>query len=451
MITPLIIRRYSPMNKLEINVVLKIRIPDDDITVNGILKNLEEETPIILNKILENILRAIEERAIDRIKKGETGHYVLNGHQRKARKLITHFGVFYYRMAQMRNKDTGKVIVPLAKEIKLLPYKQYQGEAMEAGVGLSIHLSFDRASNEIKRIRGQGASKSTTYRWFSDISRNEGRWPPMKKIPYRYLMVDGTKVHLQGKLGVDIGQKEMRWALASLGVGKAFEPVGFWIDKDWGDIRKDLEDRLEYNKLEILFSDGGPGIEENLLAEGMRLQRCLWHGKRDFPYILYMEGLKKEEQQPFRKMFKEIPIFSFTKERLEKITPSDYKKIKALVEKTKEGFKKLLEELDNNRYPKAKAYLTNLYYNAITFFDYWLESGGWLPITTNAIESAFSRISNRVKRVGRRWTDNGLLRWLMLALRKIFKPDLWDQLWRQYLKINVKIEFISCRAEYIWL
>ena len=61
MITPLIIRRYSPMNKLEINVVLKIRIPDDDITVNGILKNLEEETPIILNKILENILRAIEE------------------------------------------------------------------------------------------------------------------------------------------------------------------------------------------------------------------------------------------------------------------------------------------------------------------------------------------------------------------------------------------------------
>ena len=95
MITPLIIRRYSPMNKLEINVVLKIRIPDDDITVNGILKNLEEETPIILNKILENILRAIEERAIDRIKKGETGHYVLNGHQRKARKLITHFGVFY--------------------------------------------------------------------------------------------------------------------------------------------------------------------------------------------------------------------------------------------------------------------------------------------------------------------------------------------------------------------
>ena len=48
MITPLIIRRYSPMNKLEINVVLKIRIPDDDITVNVILKNLEEETPVLL-------------------------------------------------------------------------------------------------------------------------------------------------------------------------------------------------------------------------------------------------------------------------------------------------------------------------------------------------------------------------------------------------------------------
>ncbi len=101
----------------------------------------------------------------------------------------------------------------------------------------------------------------------------------MKEIPYRFLMADGTGVHLQGPGGVDLGQKELRWALASLGPRHRFDPVGFWVDKGWDEIRRELEERLRYEKLEVLFSDGGPGIEENLLAEGMRQQRCLWHGK----------------------------------------------------------------------------------------------------------------------------------------------------------------------------
>jgi len=82
----------------------------------------------------------------------------------------------------------------------------------------------------------------------------------MKEVPYRFLMVDGTKVHLQGPGGKDLGYKEMRWALASVGPGCPFEPVGFWIDTGWDTIRHDLENRLNYGKLEVLFSDGGPGM-----------------------------------------------------------------------------------------------------------------------------------------------------------------------------------------------
>jgi hypothetical protein len=71
-------------------------------------------------------------------------------------------------------------------------------------------------------------------------------------------------------------------------------------------------------------------------------------------------------------------------------------------------------------------------------FDYWLEGKGWIPMTTNAIESAFSRIVNRVKHVGRRWSDEGLINWLMIAFRKIYKPALWDELWTKYLKIHFR-------------
>jgi len=439
------------MDKLEIKLVLTFSVPENGLTVNGILQGLEEQTPEVLTAILEQIFRALEERTLRKLSSESPRRYVFNGHQRTARKLITHFGAFQYRMVQMIDMQTGKTIVPLAQELEMTPYRQYQAYAMESGVGLAIHLSFAQASNEVVRIRGHGPSKSTTYRWFREISQTQGKWPLMKDIPYRFLMVDGTKVHLQGQGGVDLGQKEMRWALASLGPKHRFEPVGFWIDTEWADIRKDLEKRLSYERLEVLFSDGGPGIEENLLAKGMRQQRCLWHGKRDFPFILYAEGLKKAEQEPFRSLFGAIPVFDLTKERLEAIDPADSQTIQELVENTRKGFESLLEALDQNKYPKAKAYLKNLYQHTMTFLDFWLSTREWFPLNINAIESAFSRIANRIKRIGKRWSDGGLLHWLMLALRKIFKPELWTELWNQYLKINRKMELIQCKAEYAWI
>jgi hypothetical protein len=53
--------------------------------------------------------------------------------------------------------------------------------------------------------------------------------------------------------------------------------------------------------------------------------------------------------------------------------------------------------------------------------------------------------------IGKRWSDKGLLQWLRLALRKIFKPELWTELWKEYLKINKKMELIMCKGEYAWL
>ncbi len=269
------------MDELEIRLALRFSVPKDGLTVNGILQGLKEQTPLILTTLLEMIFKALEERTVGRLRREHRGRYAGNGHQPNARKLITPFGAFRYRMIQMIDTQTGKTIVPLAKELGLEPYKQYQAGALESGIGLAIHLSYRQASSEVIRIRGHGPGKSTLYRWFGQLSQTHGQWPEMKEIPYRFLMVDGTKVHLQGPGGIDLGQTEMRWALASQGTGSPFEPVGFWIGKGWAAIRQDLEKRLAYEKIEVLFSDGGPGIEENLLTEGMSQQRCLWHGKRE--------------------------------------------------------------------------------------------------------------------------------------------------------------------------
>jgi hypothetical protein len=243
----------------------------------------------------------------------------------------------------------------------------------------------------------------------------------------------------------------MRWALASEGVGRRFEPVGFWVGKDWAFIRQDLEKRLDYGKLQVLFSDGGPGIEDNLLSEGMRQQRCIWHGKRDFPILLFQDGLKKREQFPFRKLLEEIPLFWLTQEVLEEVLPPEKEVIVELVEEIKKGFQKLIDALDPEKYPKARTYLINFSQNVLLVFDCWLEGKGWIPLTTNTIESAFSRIVNRGKRIGRRWSEEGLINWLLIALRKIYQPMLWEKLWEQYLNAHQQLSLTKMKVAYAWI
>jgi hypothetical protein len=439
------------MDELEIKLVLQLSVPKDGLTVNGIFQGLEEQTPELLSTLTQGIFQALEERAVQTLMESDPGRYRKNGHQSTSRQMKTFFGTVCYRLRQMIDNQTGQAIFPLAQTLDLLPYRRYQPGALEPGVGLVMHLSYRQASSEGQRIQGHGPSKSTLHRAVQELAERLGKWPYFKQRPFRFLMVDGTKVHLQGSKGKDLGQVEMRWALASVGPGKPFEPVGFWIGKGWATIRQDLEKRLAYQKIEVLFSDGGPGVEENLMASGMRLQRCLWHGKRDFPFILYQEGLKKTQQEPFKDLLKAIPAFGLTDPRLEQIDSQDYSQVKKLAQQTKQRFEDLLKTLNAKKYPKAHTYLDNLYQHTMTFFDYFLEKKKWIPLTTNAIESAFSRVTNRIKQVGKRWSDQGLLNWLMLALRKIFKPKLWSKLWSQFLKINQKMQLSTLTVAYQWL
>jgi hypothetical protein len=321
-------------------------------------------------------------------------------------------------------------------------------EALEPGIGLCGHVSYRRAAAEVERIGGQTMSHSTIHRRLQEFAGRHAPFGDLKERPFVWLLVDGTKVHLQGPKGKDLGQAQMRWALASQGEGKPFEPVGFWIDTSWKRIRKDLSKRLNYAKLRVLFSDGEAGIEENLLSRRMRHQRCMWHGKHDFPYILYTEGLKKPDQKPFVDQLKAIAAMSMSKPQLENLKPRDRAHVRQLAQQTEQGFEDLLKALEP--YPKAKAYIENLVKPVTTFLRWWRQHGEALPLTTNAIESHFSQVCNRVKRIGRRWSDRGLLNWLTVCFYKIFKPELWSLQWQNAPRKLVKIRLRSVEATYQW-
>lgn len=439
------------MDELEIRIVLRYKVPERGLTFNGLLRGLEQDRDVIIRGVIQEVLAAVEEKAIEHCQQRAPDRYLRNGRQPRGRKFRTSFGEVSYRLAQMYDRRRGVVFCPLVRRLAIVPYKQYQGEALEAAVGQVIHLSYRRGTEEARRLRRHRPSKSTVHRTVQTLAQGSGGWPSFKRRGFRFLMVDGTKVRRQGPRGRAKEKAEMRWALASGGTNQPFEPVGFWIDRDWSSIRQDLEARLGYRRLEVLLSDGGPGIEENLLQEEMRHQRCVWHGQRDFPFLLYQDGLKSRTQRPLRELLEPNPLFSVKRSDLETLEPTDKALVVSLVREIKRGFRKLIDILTPAKYPMTRTYLENFYAHALVFFDYWLEGKGWLTQTTNAIETAFSRVVNWIKRVGRRWSEQGLLNWLMIMMRKIFNPALWDQLWHQYLRINKHLRLVTIEVHYAWL
>jgi hypothetical protein len=438
------------MSKIQMHLTLTINIPDRGLNVNGLLYGLNKSSGSIMLTLVQGLFFAIEERVIQELQEKKPNRYQRNGYQR-AKTLRTSFGPMKYRFSKVLDKRSGKNLVPLRDRLKIPKYRQYQNESMESAIGLSIHLSYQRSKTEIDRIRGSGASRWTNRRRLFEFSDSQCQFMDMKKIPYRFLMADSTKVHLQGFKGKDLGQHPLCWALASTGENKPFDIVGLWIDRSWKDIATDLQERLDYNKLEVLFSDGECDLAEALLKPGMHLQRCMIHGKRDFPYILYADDLKKPEQKPFVDFLKSIPVMQFSKAYMETLSDKDRPKIRTALRKTKESFADLIDMLNPEQYPHASSYISNLAQSVITFLEWWLKNGEWIPFTTNRIENHFSQMKNRIKRIGRRWSDEGLLKWCMVMVHKIFYPNDWDLFWKQYLKINKPISILDQQVSFQWL
>ena len=438
------------MREIEINLTLKFKIPESDFNVNGLFFGLKKSSSQIMLTISKILFTAIEKDSIQELLSSDLkGRYSLNGRQR-ARTLKTSFGDFRYRFAQLRDNQLNQTVVPLREKLKIPRYKRYLNEMMEPAIGLSVHLSYGRSAREIGRILDQTCSRWTVWRRLQDFSDQCCQFGDLKKIPYIFLMPDGTKAHLQSPGGKDIGQKELRWALASTNIGEPFDFVGIWIGQSWEEIVSDLKKRMDYEKIQVLISDGGPGME-SFLTEGMRQQRCIVHGKRDFPYILYQDGFKKKEQLQFLNRLNSIPSMSVSKKYLETLTENDKAKVQKICERTETDFRELIGMLDPDKYPKARVYIQNLSNTVSTFFKWWLQTNDWMPFTTNIIENRFSQVKNRIKRIGRRWTEQGLLKWLKVVIKKLFTPDNWNDLWSQFLDLNRPIILTNIKSDYLWI
>ena len=435
-------------DEFQINLTLKFKIPKEEITINSVLYTVSQCSKEVDKAIAKALLAGIEEKAIAEKLKAEPG-YALNGHQSTERQIKASFGSFGYRCAQLYDRLNGKTIIPLQEKLKWPSYCRYMNEAVASCSSLVTDVSFRKAVKEASRMTGTEVSATTFHRMFQIFAEGYCQWPEQKDIPYRFLMGDGTPIRIQDGRGRSLGKKEMRWAMGSTGEGQPFSLLGFWLDTEWSKIKNELKGIINYSKIEVLFADGGKEIQA-LLEDGMDLQRCVLHGEKELFFKLYLDGFKKKKQEPFKKLMAALPVFQLNKARLEKLSPQDKEAVEKMANQSRQGLEEIIKILNPDKYPKARSYLLNLKEDLFTFFDVWLKTGEWIPLTTNALESGFSQVKNRLWSIGKRWTEKGVLNWLKISLLKIFKPQLWEELWGKYLKINPAFQLVSLEVAWQW-
>ena len=437
--------------KLELTLELEINIENEPCNINGIIKGvhlaLNDIGLSILREVLEAIDRSASAKALDEC----SGRYRNKGFSNRLFK--TPMGKLRVNFQKYIDTWEKKTFTPGKQLLEVPAYKQWLPWCLTPAAGLLAKVSYSQSAMEATRLQGAAPSKSTIHRRLEDLIGDGAFTPYLRKRWFRYLMVDGTGARFQSRTesgDPQFYEGEIRFAFAAVNECRPFELVGMWVNTPWNECAKELYNRMSTDRLEALICDGGAGIAEAFMLSGMRIQRCQWHGKRDLSFILYQDGIKKKEQQEILESFASIPTAGWTKAQVETIRPEDTGELNELRNKILTGFCDLYFLLIGKGYTKAAEYISNLAQPYATFINHLIDNNEILPTTSNIIESKISLFKNRIRSIGKRWSENGLLRWLAIAVRKLLPEFQWSTLWEGITgnphPLEIKLVFISTKT-----
>lgn len=390
--------------------------------------------------LVQEILRRLEEERAKELK-GEG--FVRCGY--KERRFQSGLGKLRLRFLRMRSCE-GKVRYAVSEEVEIPTYTRTTEDSFEPALGLLPHVSYRRSSLEGSRILDSGPGKSSLHRRLKEIASEIEVHPVNKAKGYRYLVVDGTGAkfqapyYIKGERRVGTYRGALRTVYASRGYGMPFEVIGRWTNTSWQEIAKEVYQRINGLDIQVLISDGEGGIEEAFLLPHIEHQRCSVHAWKQLRMFLYQDGVKKNKQKEFHEAFKDIPVFTYAKqETMEELKPRDAQEVEKAVSVSEKQLLSLQHLLNKKGYHKTASYVAGLSSTLLTFLKEWLKTGQFCPATSNIAENRFSLIKNRIDKIGRRWSEPGLKRWLDLTIHKIFPGYDWNKLWEKLLPVSNNI------------
>jgi hypothetical protein len=131
---------------------------------------------------------------------------------------------------------------------------------------------------------------------------------------------------------------------------------------------------------------------------------------------------------------------------------NEQERVRRLLEESEEAFKELKAGLPADLFPHTVAYLTGLIQDSLSYLRYLLETGEKILLSSNELESIWSRVGLRIKKIGRRWSRMGALRILAASLLYVLHPDRYRQLEAQIRGENLpQVSLIITSLDAQWI
>ena len=413
--------------RLVITLVVEVTVPPQGLDFNSLVAAFRQFGDVSTTRLFEVTLGALEEEIGRRIQTESPGRFVWNGFQGQSKHWHLPFGQARHRYRRLRDRETGRHVVPLREALAIPLRKRYTWATLAGPVGLASELSFRRASREGRRLQdGVGSAKSTTWEHFPE----SGSLRPGSSASFRRAnrgSCAGRRDEAQAAgAGAKFGGMDLRLVLSERRDGSGLQVAAFDLKAEWKVLKRRLQLACPGEEIGVLLTDGEEAIEA-LADLRTRVQRCLVHGPRGLRFALYQDGLKKARQDPILRKLLEADAWCTNAEALAKLPERSRYHLRGLLDRAQYVCEQILQEL-RARAEHARSYLTRFVHDGLVFLRALLNGEPPLPgVTTNPLENVFSQMDLRLKGIGRRWSLGGATNMVRVLLTKIFRPELWEE------------------------
>lgn len=352
--------------------------------------------------------------------------FVKEGFRTAKRTLRTELGEIAFRVGYVRCRTCGRKFSPVLDVLGLASHQRRAGWLEREVVEATARTSFRRAAAEIRGLRGVPVSRSSSHRWAAGIKLPEVNPPPLQ-----LLMADGTGYKKRpGRRG------ELRVAIGVTSDGRVV-PLGTWSGCSWRKISAELKRRLpKKTRPALAVTDGEKGLDDHFASLAERAQRSRWHLLRDLRVLLWHDGLKKSQTDPFGKELAGIVAIEIPEEDWGSVPPLTREQLRQRVTEAEAKFQAMIDEFEEFGYRQGATYLARAKDRIFSRVNLWLETGIVAPSSTGVLEEIMRELGRRVKKLGWNWGDHGITQQASMILLRRYSQEQWEAYWQDRLGLR---------------
>lgn len=410
---------------MRIHLVLEVTIPETASLFQALTLAFWRFQGLAATTLFIAVLQAIEARARAELEAAHPGRFRHKGHQPRQWQLP--FGPVRLPLVKLWDRVARRTVYPLKEALDLPRRVRWCEETLLPGYRLAVIQSFRQSQKAVRGLApdGRAPSHHTLHRRFQGFAAQLDPVPDLTHRPgpkpAAYQQADGTKLKLQAA-GHSAGSTDLRLVVGSRSPQGPLEVLDFSVGDSWDAIAERLHQRFP-TPPKGLVSDGEEGIPEALAGPDTLHQRCLVHGRRGLPFALYQDGVKKAGQASITAAFERIPGLQLCQAELARLDPRDTVALQALLEASAHAFAALKRKLPTATFPHTRRYVLGLIDDGLASLRHLLATGQRLLLSTNRLESIWSRVLLRIKQIGRRWSAPGALNMLAACLVHALHPE----------------------------